>query len=75
MLFFMECQCPNWKLVVECSFLDFLWLCDEDDVKLLNGGKVCLVGKGDKYSTMTKAKHLGLLESNSSHFHFVIWKL
>ncbi len=61
--------------MVECSFLDFLWFCDEDDVELLNGGRVCLVGNGDKYLTMTKAKHLGLLDSDSFQFHFVIWKL
>ncbi len=71
----MECQCPNYKSVVECSFLDFLWLCDEDDVELLNGGRVCLVGKGDKYLTMTKAKHLGLLDLDSFQFHFVTWNL
>jgi hypothetical protein len=25
---------PNQKLVMEHCFLDFLWLCDEDDVEL-----------------------------------------
>ncbi len=54
---------------------DFLWLYDEDDVELLNGGRVCLVGRGDKYLTMIKTKHLGLLDSDSYQFHCVIWKL
>jgi hypothetical protein len=34
LLFFMECWNPNQKLVVERCFLDFLWLCDKDDVEL-----------------------------------------
>jgi hypothetical protein len=38
---------PKLKLVVECCFLDFLWLCEEDDAELLNGGNMCLVGRGD----------------------------
>ncbi len=55
--------------------MDFLWLCDEDDAELLNGKRVRLVGRGDKYLTMNKAKHLGLLDLDSFQFHFVIWKL
>ncbi len=38
LLFFMECQCLDHKFVVERCFLDFFWLCDEDNVELLNGG-------------------------------------
>jgi hypothetical protein len=74
-LFFMKCWCPNQKLVVECCFLDFLQLCEEDDVELLNGGRMRLVGKGNKYLTTTKAKHSSFLYSNSSQIHFVVWKL
>jgi hypothetical protein len=50
-------------------------LCEEDDAKLLNGGKMCLVGKGDKYLMTTKVKRFGFLDSNSFQFHFVVWKL
>jgi len=57
-LLFMECQCPNQKLVVECYFLKFFWLCEKDDVELLNGRKMHLVGRGDKYLMITKAKAL-----------------
>jgi hypothetical protein len=35
----MECQHLDHKLVMECCFYDFLWLCDEDDVELLDGGQ------------------------------------
>jgi hypothetical protein len=49
-------------------------LCEEDDAKLLNGRKMCLVGRGDKYPMMTKAKHFGFLDSNSSQFRCVVWK-
>jgi hypothetical protein len=55
--------------------LDFLWLCEEDDVELLNGGKMHLMGRRDKYLTTIKAKHSSFLYSNSSQFRFVVWKL
>ncbi len=61
--------------MTERCFLDFRWLCEEDDVELLNGGKMRLVGKGNKYMMMTKAKHFGFLDSNSSQIRFVVWKL
>jgi hypothetical protein len=61
--------------VAKSCFLDFIWLCEEDDARLLNGGKMCLVGKGDKYLMMTRAKHFGFLDSNSFQFRFVVWKL
>jgi hypothetical protein len=61
--------------VAECCLLNFFWLCDEDDAKLLNGRNMCLVGKGDKYLMTTKVKHFGFLDSNSFQFHFVVWKL
>ncbi len=73
--FFMKCKCPNQKLVVECCFLDFLWLCEKDDVELLNGRRMRFVWKRDKYLTTTKAKHSSFLYSNSSQIHFVVWKL
>ncbi len=67
---------PRSKLLVtERYFLNFIWLCEENDAKLLNGGKMCLVGRGDKYLMMTKAKHFGFLDSNSFQFCFVVWKL
>jgi hypothetical protein len=40
---------------------NLLWLCDEDEVGLLSGGKMRLVRGGDKYLTMTKVKHSGIL--------------
>jgi hypothetical protein len=40
---------------------NLLWLCDEDEAGLLNGGKMRLVRGGDKYLTMTKVKHSGFL--------------
>jgi hypothetical protein len=48
-VFFMECEHPNQKLVVERCFLDLFWLCDEDEVGLLNGKRMCLV-KGKIYT-------------------------
>ncbi len=74
-LFFVECWHLDQKLVAECCFLDFFWLCGEDDAKLLNGGEMCSMGKGDKYLMTTKVKHFGFLDSNSFQFHFVVWKL
>jgi hypothetical protein len=37
--------------------LGLFWLCDE--MRLLNGRKMCLVRGGDKYLMVTKAKDLG----------------
>ncbi len=56
--------------MAECCFLYFLWLCEEDDAKLLNGGKMCLVGKGDKYLMTTKVKHCGFW--TQIHFNFIL---
>jgi hypothetical protein len=53
-LFFMECWPPDQKLMVECCFLDLLWLCDENDTGLLNGGRIHLVKGGDIYLMRTK---------------------
>jgi len=39
--------------------LGLFWLCDE--MRLLNGRKMCLVRGGDKYLMVTKAKDLGFL--------------
>jgi hypothetical protein len=71
LLFFMECWHPNQKLVVECCFLDFLWLCDEDDLELRT---VCQVVQRDKYQTTKKAKHSGFLDFNSSQFSDYCWE-
>ncbi len=59
-LFFMECWHLDQKLVAQRCFLDFVWLCEEDDAKSINGGKMCLVGKGNKSLMTTKVKHFGL---------------
>jgi hypothetical protein len=56
--FFMECQCPDQKLVVE-HYLDFFWLCEEDDAKLLNGRRMRLVRRGENYVTTIKVYHFG----------------
>ncbi len=50
---------------------NLLWLCDEDKVKLLNGGNMCLVRGGDQYLTMIQVKHSGFL--TQIHFNFVLW--
>ncbi len=71
MLFFMECRCPDQKLVVECYFLDLLQLCDEDEARLLNGGRMHLVRGRDIYLTRTKAKDFGFL--TKIHLNFVLW--
>jgi hypothetical protein len=36
----MESWCSNLKFVVEHCFLVFFWLCDENNVELLNEGWV-----------------------------------
>ncbi len=71
MLIFMECWHPNQKLVVECCFLDLLWWCDEDEARLLNGGRMSLVRGRNKYLMMTKTKHSGFFIQ--IHFNFVLW--
>jgi hypothetical protein len=59
--------CRLWNLVPRSEvggrvlLLNLLWLCDEDEAGLLNGGKMRLVRGGDKYLTMTKVKHSGFL--------------
>jgi hypothetical protein len=50
---------------------NLLWLCDEDEVGLLNGGKMLLVKGGDKYLKMTKVKHSSFV--TQIHFNFVLW--
>jgi hypothetical protein len=45
----------SWWSVVSWIFL----VHDENGAKLLNKGRMHLVGRGDKYVTMTKAKHCG----------------
>ncbi len=56
---------------MEHCFLDLFWLCDEDEARLLNGGKMCLVRGGDKYLMVIKAKDLGFLIQ--IHFNLVLW--
>jgi hypothetical protein len=50
--------------------MDFLWLCNEDDAELLNGGRMHLVGRGNKYLTTIIAKHSSF--STQIHFNFVL---
>jgi hypothetical protein len=69
-LFFMECRRPYQKLVVECCFLDLLWLCDKDEGVLLNGGRMHLVRGKDIYLMRTKAKDFDFL--TQIHLNFVL---
>jgi hypothetical protein len=46
-------------------------LCDEDEVGLLNGGRMCLVRGGDKYLMVIKVKDSGFL--THIHLNVVLW--
>jgi hypothetical protein len=70
-LFFVECWCPYQKLMVERCFLDLLWLCDENEARLLNGGRMHLVKGGDIYLTRITTKDFGFL--TQIHLNFVLW--
>ncbi len=60
-----EMLVPKSKVGSGVLLPGFSWLCEEDDVKLLNGRRMRFVGKGDKYLMTTKAKHSSFLYSNS----------
>ncbi len=51
--------------------MDLFWLCDEDQMGLLNGGRVRLVRGGVKHLIVIKVKDLSFL--NQIHPNFVLW--
>ncbi len=46
---------PRSKVGGGSLFLDLLWLCDEDEARLLNGGRMHLVKGGDIYLTRIRS--------------------